>query len=199
MNINHLFKHIWCLPSLLSNYDQMSDFWMFTDVYGWALKSSRRLLMNGPASTHIHKCTFSDKSVLTFSLKLSCSHALETHTNTHNSKPLPSFLLTASRLCSRHTPIVITSGLNYKLFFFFHHSLFWEEGNNFRISYKERPKRKRSEIKKKLEDEIRALLAFVEVCWGEKKKKSFLVSLYWWSHKSANTDAHTHTCTQQLR
>lgn len=140
----------------------------------------------------------SDKSVLTFSLKLSCSHALETHTNTHNSKPLPSFLLTASRLCSRHTPIVITSGLNYKLLLFFSPFTLLRGGKQFPNFIQRATEEKKKWDQEKVGGWNKSSAG---IRWGllRRKKKSFLVSLYRWSHKSANTDAHTHTCTQRLR
>lgn len=127
-----------------------------------------------------------------------------THTRTQVQTKLPSFLLTHGFPTPDTLPLSshLVRTINFISFF----SSGGGERNklNLRASHKDGERRKRQEIKKR-EAEISWQSTFEghrRVCGAETKKKkkmSFSVSLYWWSHKSAHTNAYVHTHAPLLR
>lgn len=172
-------------PLLFFNRDQMSS--AMAELLNHH-KSSHQLLVNGRACTHSHANTHS-LGWWTHKTQ-NCMFPFMCTENTRlQNRFLPSFLRTASQLCSRHASIVITSGLNYKFSF-----TLLGGGKQFQNFIQRQTAEKKSRNREReWEEKMRALLAFrFEGRWGflSKKKISFSVSLYWWSHKSAHTNAY---------
>ena len=144
--------------------------------------------------THTHTCTYTHTHTHTRSR----SHTPPfTHTTTN--RFLPSVLRAASQPCSRHAPIVITSGLNYK--FSITHLGGGKQCQNFiQVRGTDGPRRKREREKKERSrkrvggrNESSTEVRFFERVFSSKKKKKVSISLYWWSHKTAHTKAYRHT------